>query len=47
MVRIMTDWKNDPRFKVAGWVGFGLFILVLAVDLWFNEAGWAKTFCNM
>ena len=38
----MSDWQ-DPRMKVAGWTGFALFILVLAVDLVFNQASWAKT----
>ena len=39
----MSDWQ-DPRFKVAGWVGFALFLLVIGVDLLFNQASWAKTF---
>jgi hypothetical protein len=39
----MADWKNDPRMKVAGWTGLALFILVLVIDLIFNQAGWAKT----
>jgi hypothetical protein len=37
-------WRDDPRYKVAGWTFLGLIILILVIDLIFNQAKWAKTF---
>jgi hypothetical protein len=37
------SWKDDPRYKIAGWTGLGLFVLVIVIDLIFNSASWSKT----
>ena len=36
-------WRDDSRYKLTAYIGLGLFILVLLVDLVFNYIPQAKT----